>query len=46
MVGAKYRACVWSQLDLGPFWAPRKWWPPPNWDLLASQATQGHSLVV
>ena len=46
MAGPPYRACIWSQLELGPFQVPRTWWPPPNWDPLALRATRGCSLVV
>ena len=44
--GPPYKACIWSQLELGPFQAPHSQWPPPNWDPLASRATRGGVLVV
>ena len=44
--GPPHRACIWSQLELGPFQVPHPWWPPLNGDPLASLATRGGSLVV
>ena len=46
MVGPPHRACIWSQLELGPFQAPHPWWPPLSGDPMTSQATQGGCLMV
>ena len=46
IAGPPYRACLWLCLELEPFQVHCTRGPPPNWDPLASQATQGHSSVV